>query len=117
MSLKISAASWLLVSLGHTISAKEWQSTPQFQKLPTLASTCSRAGWYQGSAFFIMTALINYNWSQNPALLEEPVNKAIAGLITAIVWVSSGWYFKNGVKANGFATALAGAIQAWAVLN
>lgn len=39
------------------ISARDWQSLPQFSKLPTLAYTCAKAGWYQGSAFFLMTGL------------------------------------------------------------
>jgi hypothetical protein len=121
------------------ISARDWQSLPQFRKLPNLAYTCAKAGWYQGSAFFLMTglslpyplflagektrdadglaAMINYNWAQNPALLAEPVNKGIAALMTAIVWVSAGWYLKKGVKANGVVVAAMGALQAWAAFR
>jgi hypothetical protein len=115
--LKATSIGWLLISVGHTISARDWQSLPQFRKLPNLAYTCAKAGWYQGSAFFLMTAMINYNWAQNPALLAEPVNKGIAALMTAIVWVSAGWYIKKGVKANGVAVAAMGALQAWAAFQ
>ncbi|EAW16614.1 uncharacterized protein NFIA_059690 [Aspergillus fischeri NRRL 181] len=115
--LKATSIGWLLISVGHTISARDWQSLPQFNKLPNLAYTCAKAGWYQGSAFFLMTAMINYNWAQNPALLVEPINKGIAALMTAIVWVSAGWYLKKGVKANGVVVAAMGALQAWAAFR
>ncbi|KAK9609670.1 hypothetical protein V6Z98_010208 [Aspergillus fumigatus] len=64
-----------------------------------------------------MTAMINYNWAQNPALLAEPINKGIAALMTAIVWVSAAWYLKKGVKTNGVAVAAMGALQAWAAFR
>jgi hypothetical protein len=115
--LKATSIGWLLISVAHTISARDWQSLPQFRKLPNLAYTCAKAGWYQGSAFFLMTAMINYNWAQNPAMLAEPVNKGIAALMTAIVWVSAGWYLKKGVKANGVVVAAMGALQAWAAFR
>ncbi|KAB8223143.1 hypothetical protein BDV33DRAFT_200698 [Aspergillus novoparasiticus] len=116
-ALQSTAAGWLLISLGHTLSAKDWQSLPQVRTLPNLAYTCAKAGWYQGSGFFLMNALINYNWSQNPALLNDPINRAVAALMTAIVGISSGWYLKRGVKSNGIVVALMGALQAWAAFG
>lgn len=59
-------------------------------------------------------AIINYSWAQNPSLLREPLNQAIAALMTAIVGASSGWYLSRGVKGNGVAVALMGMVQAWA---
>ncbi|QMW35845.1 hypothetical protein G4B84_011374 [Aspergillus flavus NRRL3357] len=71
-ALQSTAAGWLLISLGHTVhthlyhypnhilspeeklSAKDWQTLPQVRTLPNLAYTCARAGWYQGSGFFLM---------------------------------------------------------------
>ncbi|KAB8264232.1 hypothetical protein BDV32DRAFT_146014 [Aspergillus pseudonomiae] len=116
-ALQSTAVGWLLISLGHTLSAKDWQSLPQARTLPNLAYTCARAGWFQGSGFFLMNALINYSWSQNPALLNDPINRAVAALMTAIVGVSSGWYLKRGVKSNGIVVALMGALQAWAAFG
>ncbi|KAF7114561.1 hypothetical protein CNMCM5793_009206 [Aspergillus hiratsukae] len=115
--LKATSMGWLLISIAHTLSARDWQSLPQFRQLPGLAYTCAKAGWYQGSAFFLMNAMINYNWAQNPGLLDQPVNKGIAALMTAIVWVSAVWYMKKGVKANAVATAAIGALQAWAAFR
>ncbi|PLB50054.1 hypothetical protein P170DRAFT_404770 [Aspergillus steynii IBT 23096] len=112
--LQATATGWLIISLGHTLSAKTWQSAPQFRALPNLPYSCAKVGWYQGSAFFLMTALLNYSWAQDPTLLELPVNRAIAALMTGIVWASSGWYFKRGVVENGVVVAVMGAVQAWA---
>ncbi|KAF7590193.1 hypothetical protein BBP40_003167 [Aspergillus hancockii] len=116
-SLQATALGWVLISLGHTLSAKDWQSLPQARTLPNLAYTCARAGWFQGSGFFLMNALINYNWSRDPTLLNEPVNQAIAVLMTAIVGFSSVWYLKRGVKANGIVVGVIGALQAWAAFG
>ena len=60
-------------------------------------------------------ALINYSWSQTPSLLQQPINQAIAALMTGIVWASSAWYLRRGVLANGIVVAVMGAVQAWAV--
>ncbi|KAH0594460.1 hypothetical protein MHUMG1_07810 [Metarhizium humberi] len=53
-ALQITSVGWLLISLGHTTSAKDWQENAKFQTLPRLAYACAKAGWYQGSGFFIM---------------------------------------------------------------
>lgn len=63
-----------------------------------------------------MTALINYTWAENPALLEIPLNRVIAGLMTGIMWVSSGWYAKNGVYGTGAVVAAMGGVQVWSAL-
>ncbi len=149
-ALQVTSAAWALVSLGHTLSAKDWQSSPQFRALPSNADTCARAGWYQGSVFFLVngasfqylyffinpvvfgaclgksivvltqlrrSALLNYNWSKSPEQLRNPVNKAIAVLMVAVMWASSGWYFKRGVTSNGVAVAVMGALQAYSSLR
>jgi hypothetical protein len=61
-------------------------------------------------------ALLNLHWARNPKALEEPLNRAMAGLLVLIAWASSGWYLRRGVKASGILTATAGIIQAWAAL-
>lgn len=53
-ALQTTSAAWALVSLGHTLAAKDWQSSPQFRALPSTADACARIGWYQGSVFFLV---------------------------------------------------------------
>ncbi|KAL4780304.1 hypothetical protein BJX76DRAFT_338330 [Aspergillus varians] len=116
-ALQTTSVAWLLVSLGHTLSAKDWQSSPQFRALPSNADTCARAGWYQGSVFFLVNALLNYTWSQSPEQMQNPINKTIAVLMIAVMWVSSAWYFKRGVVSNGVVVAGMGALQAYSALG
>lgn len=61
-----------------------------------------------------ISALINYAWSKNPAALTDPVQKAIAAVMVAIVSFSSLWYAKHGIMSNAVATALIGGLQGYA---
>ena len=61
-------------------------------------------------------ALLNYAWSKDPGLLAQPIHKAIAGIMVAIVGISSAWYAKRGVPSNAFATGVIGALQAYSAL-
>ncbi|KAG6068611.1 hypothetical protein E4U32_000114 [Claviceps aff. humidiphila group G2b] len=106
-SLQLTAIGWLLLSVAHTINAKDWQANAKFQALSSISSACAKAGWYQGT-------LLNYAWSQNPALLHDPVHKVIAGTMVAIMWVSGWWYSKNGVTGPKVAVGVMGALQAYA---
>ncbi|KJK82789.1 hypothetical protein H634G_01926 [Metarhizium anisopliae BRIP 53293] len=124
-ALQVTSLGWLLISLGHTTSAKDWQENAKFQTLPRLAYACAKAGWYQGSGFFIMNGtsttrsppLINYAWSKNPALLRDPVQKAVAGAMIAIMWASGWWYAKNGVTSNAVAVGAIGALQGYSAFT
>ncbi|KAJ5825900.1 hypothetical protein N7474_003038 [Penicillium riverlandense] len=117
-ALQASALSFALLSIGHTISGKEWQSDPRFKSLArTKAWSCAKVGWYQGSAFLFMTGIIHYQWSHNPQALQDPLNRAIAGVVNALLWASSTWYFKNGVMDNAWAVGLSAALQAYSVVS
>lgn len=63
------------------------------------------------------TALLSYTWSQNPALLRDPVHKAIACTMMAIMWISGWWYAKNGVLANMLAVGVIGALQGYSAFT
>ncbi|KAF4768741.1 hypothetical protein N7455_000108 [Penicillium solitum] len=115
--LKAAGYGSLLVAIKHAASGEQFQRLRQFQELPNIAYTCSTVGWYQGSAYLVLTALLNLHWAQNPKALEEPLNRAMAALITLIAWSSSAWYLRRGVKASGILTATAGLFQAWAALH
>ncbi|KAJ5106727.1 hypothetical protein N7456_003402 [Penicillium angulare] len=107
----------LVFAIKHALSGKEFQYLREFQELPNLAYTCSTVGWYQGSAYMVLTGLLNLHWSQNSKSLEEPLNRAMAAIIVLIAWASSAWYFRRGVKGRGFLTAVAGVFQTYAALH
>lgn len=60
---------------------------------------------------------MHYQWSHNPEALQEPMNCAIAGIVNAMLWSTSVFYLKNGVKDNGFAVAASAALHAWSVIT
>ncbi|ATY63121.1 hypothetical protein A9K55_008877 [Cordyceps militaris] len=116
-ALEITAGAWLLTSIGHTINGRGWQSHASIKTLPQEQRTCARIGWFQGSGFLFAAALLNYYWSKNPAVLQDPIQKAVAGLFSAILGVSSVVYATNGVAANSVVTAIASALQAYAAFK
>ncbi|KAG5991067.1 hypothetical protein E4U54_003977, partial [Claviceps lovelessii] len=53
----------------------------------------------------------------NPGLLRDPVHKAVAGTMVAIMWVSGWWYAKKGVLANMMAVGVMGALQGYSAFT
>ncbi|PTU21590.1 hypothetical protein P175DRAFT_0434646 [Aspergillus ochraceoroseus IBT 24754] len=116
--LQASALSFIALSIGHTIGGRQWTLDPAFTLIPgTKPWACAIVGWYQGSAFFFMTGLLHYQWSRNPRALYDPTNKAIAIICNALLWTSSAWYFRTGIKENGWVVGSAAALQACAVIR
>ncbi|KAJ5155789.1 hypothetical protein N7492_008592 [Penicillium capsulatum] len=107
----------LLIAIKHAASGKQFQRLRQFQELPNIAYTCNTVGWYQGSAYLVLTALLNLHWAQHPQSLEEPLQRAMAMLLVLIAWASSAWYFRRGVKESAILTVIAGVFQGWAALH
>ncbi|KAE8423129.1 hypothetical protein BDV36DRAFT_243661 [Aspergillus pseudocaelatus] len=115
--LKAAAYGSLILAFGHALSSRKFMRLRRFQELPSIAFVCSTVGWFQGSGYLVLTALLNLQWSLNPQALDEPLNRAIAALLTLIAWGSSISYLRGGVKSSGFITAAAGAFQAWAAFR
>ncbi|KAB8224032.1 hypothetical protein RU639_010637 [Aspergillus parasiticus] len=115
--LKAAAYGSLVLAFGHALSSRKFMRLRRFQELPSIAYVCSTVGWFQGSGYLVLTALLNLQWSLNPQALDEPLNRAIAGLLTLIALGSSVSYLRGGVMSSGFITAAAGAFQAWAAFR
>ncbi|GAD92430.1 predicted protein [Paecilomyces variotii No. 5] len=112
---QINTAVFLLLSAGHTQLAREWTSDAQFKSLPKTVQAYARAGWYQGSVFFIIMSLVNYRWSKtNVGTLIDPIDKGIAALNILLLWASALWYRKNGIKQATAAVGVSGLLQAYA---
>jgi hypothetical protein len=62
----------------------------------------------------VLIAIMNYRWSKNPALLIDPLDKAMAALTTAICVGSALWYGKGGDGATGGTLAALGGLQTYA---
>ncbi|KAJ5577860.1 uncharacterized protein N7459_006824 [Penicillium hispanicum] len=117
-ALQISAANFVLLALGHTIGGREWIAEKVFKNIKgSRPWACGTVGWFQGSAFFLVTGILHYSWSRNPAALQDPANKAMAGIVNALLWASSAWYATHGVKENAWVVGLSAALHAYAVLK
>ncbi|KAK2796311.1 hypothetical protein FQN50_009602 [Emmonsiellopsis sp. PD_5] len=111
---KAAAVVFALIAAGHTFAGKEWTKDPKFKALSRPVGAFARAGWYQGSIFFLIVALQNYRWSQTTAgALTDPVEKAIAALATVLCLGSSAWYNKNGIRDTAAIVGVAGCVQGW----
>ncbi|KAJ5340895.1 hypothetical protein N7541_010019 [Penicillium brevicompactum] len=114
--LQISAGSFVLLSVGHTIMGREWTSDPRFKAIAGSKPWASgTVGWYQGSGFLLIAGLLHWQWARNPSLLHEPLTKAIAGIMNVLLWASSFWYAKHGIKDTASVVGLCAALQALAV--
>jgi len=108
------ALAHLFISLGHTVKGTEWQASPDFKRLPQMVKAYARAGWYQGSAYFLIAALINYRWARlNAGALTDPIEQAVAGIATAVYMATAAWYTKNGDVPTAGLLVGAGALQVW----
>lgn len=67
------------------------------------------------SYFLTETGLLHWQWSRDPSLLQDPLNKAMAGLMNILMWASSAWYAKHGISDTALVVGLCAALQAWAV--
>ncbi|CDM30905.1 unnamed protein product [Penicillium roqueforti FM164] len=114
--LQAPAASFVLLSVGHTIKGRQWTADPRFKAIAgTNLWTCGTLGWYQGSGFFLSTGLLHWQWSQDPSLLQDPLNKAMAGIVNIILWASSAWYAKQGIIDTSIVLGISAALQAFSV--
>jgi len=102
-----------IVALAHTAKSKDFLSDPQFKRLPRLVAAYPRAGWFQGSVWFFIGALLNYRWSRVSGPLTDPVERAIAVLITAVYLGTAAWYTKEGDAATGGILTVVGGMQTW----
>lgn len=99
------------ITLGKRVPAYDWYVKPLVEK---------QIDHYESpltQVFFFCPAILHYQWSNNPAALQDPLNKALASIANAILWASSAWYAKTGVTDNAVSVGLSAALQAYAVFS
>ncbi|KAJ5286816.1 hypothetical protein N7478_002502 [Penicillium angulare] len=129
-SLRASALSFVLLAVGHTIGGRQWTSEKVFKAITNSRPwACGTVGWYQyrvGTQFPLnlpdistnpRQAILHYQWSRDPAALNDPLTKAMAGIINILLWTSSAWYAKHGINENAWAVGLSAALQAYAAFK
>ncbi|RAK79317.1 uncharacterized protein BO72DRAFT_525990 [Aspergillus fijiensis CBS 313.89] len=117
-TLQASALSFIALSIGHTLGGKQWTADPAYTIISNSKPwALGIVGWFQGSAFFFTTGLLHYQWARNPLALRDPTNKAIALITNAMLWASSAWYLRHGIKENAVVVGMGAVLQGVAVLR
>ncbi|KAF2631659.1 hypothetical protein BU25DRAFT_488230 [Macroventuria anomochaeta] len=98
-----------VLSLGHTTKGLEQFKHASMSALPTALRGAVKAGWYEGSGFFLMMAILNYKWAQTGLL--DVYDKSIAGLLVAILVGAAGSYFQSGDKPTATTLAVLAVLQ------
>ncbi|KAF2800583.1 hypothetical protein K505DRAFT_403926 [Melanomma pulvis-pyrius CBS 109.77] len=99
-----------VLSLGHTTKGIEQFKHPSLKQVPALLRSTVQAGWYEGSLFFAIVAVLNYKWSST-GLVDGP-DKVLAGLVTSLLFGFGANYFRAGDKPTAVTLAIVGVIQA-----
>ena len=60
-----------------------------------------------------LQALLNYRWSRVPGPLSDPIEQAIAALITLVYWGTATWYLKEGDSLTSSILTVVGGVQTW----
>ncbi|KAJ4992606.1 hypothetical protein SVAN01_01989 [Stagonosporopsis vannaccii] len=137
--LLAAAVTHAVLSLGHTTKGLEQFKHASISALPTALRGAVKAGWYEGSGFFLMMcklssvqstqhrlnwligrcfhdakltmslAILNYKWAQTGLL--DIYDKSIAGLLVAILAGAAANYFQSGDKPTAGTLAVAAVLQ------
>ncbi|ORY07538.1 hypothetical protein BCR34DRAFT_570585 [Clohesyomyces aquaticus] len=107
--LLAAAVAHAVLSLGHTTKGLDQFKHPSLSTLPkTLLGAC-KAGWYEGSVFFAIIAVLNYKWSTTG--LVDASDKLIASLITALCVGAGANYYRTGDTPTGVTLGLVAVLQ------
>ncbi|KAJ8117121.1 hypothetical protein OPT61_g1597 [Boeremia exigua] len=98
-----------VLSLGHTLKGLEQFKHVSINALPNTLRGAVKAGWYEGSGFFLMMAVLNYKWALTG--LVDVYDKSIAGLLVAVLVGAAGTYSQSGDKQTGITLAAAAVLQ------
>ena len=119
--LPLLTLSHTILSLGHTLKGSSQFSHPSLSSLPPPLRGAVKIGWYEGSVWFLIAAVLNYKWSVSG--LGDGADKLVAGLLVGLMggagwsvslilffffgfffgvgWVGLGWGRRGGVRGGG----------------
>ncbi|OAL52122.1 hypothetical protein IQ07DRAFT_403862 [Pyrenochaeta sp. DS3sAY3a] len=104
-----------VLALGHTTKGLDQFKHPSLNTLPTALRGAVKAGWYEGSAFFLIMGILNYRWSQTG--IYDIYDKSIAGILVSLLLGAGAAYFKSGDKPTATTLAVVAIIQGLGVRN
>ncbi|KAF2746834.1 hypothetical protein M011DRAFT_424335 [Sporormia fimetaria CBS 119925] len=104
-----SAIAHAVLALGHTSKGLEQFKHPSLNQVPALLRTTIKTGWYEGSVFFAIAAVLNYKYSQTGLL--DLADRTVATLLTTLLFGAGAKYFGAGDKGTGITLAVVGILQ------
>ncbi|KAG9206513.1 hypothetical protein G6514_003344 [Epicoccum nigrum] len=107
--LLAAAVAYGVLSLGHTSKGLEQFKHTSIRALPTALRGAVKAGWYEGSGFFLISAILNYKWAQTGLL--DIYDKSVAGLLVTILVGAAGTYYASGDRPTGVTLAVVAVLQ------
>ncbi|KAL6702971.1 hypothetical protein ACN47E_010326 [Coniothyrium glycines] len=113
--LLTAAAAHGLLALGHTAKGLEQFKHPSLSTLPLTLRGAVKAGWYEGSGFFLIMGVLNYKWSQTG--IFDVYDKGIAGILVSLLAAASASYYRSGDRSTAIMLATVAIIQGLGVKN
>ncbi|KAJ4320554.1 hypothetical protein N0V94_003312 [Neodidymelliopsis sp. IMI 364377] len=98
-----------VLALGHTSKGLEQFKHTSINALPVALRGAVKAGWYEGSGFFLIMAILNYKWAQTGLL--DIYDKSVAGLLVTILAGAAASYFQSGDKPTATTLAVVAVLQ------
>jgi hypothetical protein len=87
--LTLTSLTHALLSLGHTLKGSSQFAHPSLSSIPPALRTASKIGWYEGSIWFLIAAVLNYKWSVNGGL-KDGADRLVAGMVVMILGGAGG---------------------------
>jgi len=113
--LLASAVAHGLLALGHTSKGLDQFKHISLNTLPIALRGALKAGWYEGSGFFLIMGVLNYKWAQNG--IYDIYDKSIAGLLVSLLAAASAAYYRCGDKPTAATLAAVAILQGLGVRN
>ncbi|KAI8939098.1 hypothetical protein NX059_004935 [Plenodomus lindquistii] len=113
--LLASAVAHAVLALGHTTKGLDQFKHPSVNSLPLALRGAVKAGWYEGSGFFLIMGILNYKWAQTG--IYDIYDKSIAGLLVSLLAAASASYYRSGDKPTAATLAVVMILQGLGVKN
>lgn len=113
--LLASAVAHAVLALGHTTKGLDQFKHPSVTSLPIALRGAVKAGWYEGSGFFLIMGILNYKWAQTG--IYDIYDKSIAGVLVSLLAAASAAYYRSGDKPTAATLAVVTILQGLGVKN
>ncbi|KAF1848387.1 uncharacterized protein K460DRAFT_364364 [Cucurbitaria berberidis CBS 394.84] len=98
-----------VLALGHTTKGLDQFKHPSLNTLPTALRGAVKAGWYEGSGFFLIMGILNFRWYKTG--ISDVYDKSIAGILVSLLVAAGAAYYRSGDKPTATTLAVVAILQ------